>query len=165
MDKSIIFCFSSLHPSGFNKSQLEIREKNYDIALVWLLKTIPNNWDIIYNDNTLEQIDDLMNLSLKNNLKSDRIKVLLHKGNNGADNKGAGEHDMCKKCFNNIDFKQYKWIVYFTARHIIPTPWYFESLEKEWSSFDAIMSNPSFFYLDYTTSTPTKNLYNHSHKF
>ena len=97
MNKNIIFCFSSLHPSGFDKAQVEIREKNYDLALTWLLKSIPDDWDIIYNDNTLGHVDELTNISLKNNLNSNRIKILLHKNNLGSTNKGAGEHDMCKK--------------------------------------------------------------------
>ncbi len=158
MLKNIIFCFSSIHPQGFSKTQIIDRENNYNLSIEWLLKIIPKNWDIVYNENTLESINDLANTSLKDKLSN--VNIILHKNNEGQTNKGAGEHDMCRRCFNSIDYTQYNWIVYFTARHIIPNSWYFDNLEKDFQSFDAVMSNPKFFYLNYMQTDFTKNLYN-----
>lgn len=148
MKKNLILCFSSLRPSQYNSSMLEQREKNYDLALEWLLKSIPNNWDIIYNDNTLSSLNDLKNESLKKRLQNERIKLIFHKSNEGSKNKGAGEHDMCKNSFLEINPNDYEWISYFTARHIIPNSWYFDKIEKDLSNYECVMSNPKFYYLN-----------------
>lgn len=160
MHKNAILCFGSFHPSNMNNFQHNIREKNYEIALTWLLNSLPENWDIFYNENTLYNLNELQSENLKQQLSSKRVMLMLHNNNIGNINKGAGEHDMCKKCFNEIDYMKYNWIVYFTARHIIPNSWYFDKLSNDWNSYDAVMSNPDFYYLDYTRETSIINIYN-----
>lgn len=156
--KNLILCFSSIRPKHFNSEQLNIREKNYDLALEFLLKCLPDNWDVIYNDNTLSDISEIYNENLKSKLK--KITVVLHKDNEGSTNKGAGEHDMCRKAFLNNIHDKYNWVVYFTARHIINTPWYFNMLDGEWKDFDSVMSNPTFHYLNYDKLESANNNYN-----
>jgi hypothetical protein len=159
--KNLILCFSSLRPSQYSEDMLTSRESNYDLSLEWLLKSIPENWDIIYNDNTLNDLSELKNESLKNRLSDKRIKVVLHKTNEGSTNKGAGEHDMCRKSFLKINPEEYNWVSYFTARHIIPNSWYFNKLDTDWKEYDCVMSNPGFYYLsNYIQTTPTDGLYN-----
>lgn len=159
--KNLILCFSSLRPVQYSEQMLSERELNYDLALEWLLKSIPKNWDIIYNDNTLRDLDDLKNKELKNKLDSSKIKILLHNNNEGSINKGAGEHDMCKKSFDGINPEEYNWVSYFTARHIIPNSWYFNKLENEWKEYDCVMSNPGFYYLsNFEKIKSAENLYN-----
>jgi hypothetical protein len=161
MKKNLILCFSSLRPSQYNSSMLEQREKNYDLALEWLLKSIPNNWDIIYNDNTLSSLHDLKNESLKKRLQNERIKLIFQKVNEGSKNKGAGEHDMCRKSFIKINPEEYNWVSYFTARHIIPNSCYFDKLEKEFDDYECVMSNPKFYYLNNFEIVPSSaGLYN-----
>ena len=155
MKKNLILCFSSLRPSQYNFSMLNQREKNYDLALEWLLKSIPENWDIIYNDNTLNDLSELKNESLKSRLKNERIKIILHKDNEGSKNKGAGEHDMCRKSFIEINPEDYNWVSYFTARHIIPNSCYFDRLEKEFVDYECVMSNPNFYYLSNFEKIPS----------
>lgn len=159
--KNLILCFSSLRPSQYDESMLTQREKNYSLSLEWLLKSIPEKWDIIYNDNTLSSLSEIRNEELRNKLSSERIKIILHNDNEGSSNKGAGEHSMCKKSFMTIKPEDYNWISYFTARHIIPNSWYFEKLDSDWKNYDSVMSNPEFFYLtNYLKSDPTPGLYN-----
>jgi hypothetical protein len=159
--KNLILCFSSLRPSQYSEDMLTSRELNYDLSLNWLLKSIPDNWDIIYNDNTLSSLDELKNESLKSRLSSDRIKVILHNTNEGSVNKGAGEHDMCRRSFLKVNPDEYNWVSYFTVRHIIPNSWYFDKLDTNWKEYDCVMSNPGFYYLsNYTKTTPTNDLYN-----
>jgi len=159
--KNLILCFSSIRPSQYSEDMLTTRELNYDLSLEWLLKSLPDNWDVIYNDNTLGSIDELKNESLKNRLSSDRIKLVLHNNNEGDFNKGAGEHDMCKKSFLKLNSDGYNWVTYFTARHIIPNSWYFDKLESAWSTYDSVMSNPEFYYLNnYEKTAISKGLYN-----
>lgn len=146
--KNLILCFSSIRPIQYDPEMLKSREKNYDLALEWLLNSLPTNWDLIYNDNTLSDLSDIDNESLRERLKNDRIKLILHKNNEGIQNKGAGEHDMCRKCFLEVDPNDYNWVTYFTARHIIPNSSYFDKLENEWFEYDSIMSNPVFNYLN-----------------
>ena len=157
--KNIILCFSSLRPSNYQVDKLDSRESNYKLALEWLLKALPENWDIIYNDNTLEDLDELKNGELRNRLIG--MNTMLHKSNHGASNKGAGEHDMCKKSFLTINPEEYNWVTYFTARHIISNSLYFDRLEKECEEYDCIMSNPDFDFLsDYKHLISAPNMYN-----
>lgn len=159
--KNLILCFSSLRPNQYAQDMLSKRELNYDLALEWLLKSLPENWDIIYNDNTLQNLDEIQNESLKNRLNDKRIKILLHKNNEGSSNKGAGEHDMCRKSFIRINPEEYNWVSYFTARHVIPNSWYFDKLDSEWLEYDSVMSNPKFHYLsNYQKTSSTDGLYN-----
>jgi hypothetical protein len=159
MTKNLILCFSSLRPVGFSENMIQIREMNYDLALDWLLDSIPKNWDIIYSDNTIKNIDSIKNESLKNKLYN--INVMLHNNNQGSVNKGAGEHDMCKKAFLSVDHEKYNWVTYFTARHIIPSSSYFDKLDREYKEFECIMSNPGFDYLlNYKHLSPAQSLYN-----
>lgn len=159
--KNLILCFSSLRPSQYSEEVLQNREKNYDLSLNWLLKSIPENWDIVYNDNTIKDISDLRNISLIEGLKNPRIKLNLHNNNEGQINKGAGEHDMCKRGFSSVNPKDYLWVTYFTARHIIPNSWYFDKLDSDWSEYDTVMSNPGFNYLsNYLKVSSSPGLYN-----
>jgi hypothetical protein len=157
-DKNLIICFSSIRPSNYPLDKLKDRESNYNLSLKWLLKSLPSNWDIIYNDNTISSLDDIENDELRESLSN--LNVILHNNNIGSLNKGAGEHDMCKKSFSTINPKDYKWVTYFTARHIIPNSWYFDNLENKYDNYDAVMSNPSFHYLSYQYAKSDKNLYN-----
>jgi hypothetical protein len=144
--KNLIMCFSSLRPLQFTYDELILREKNYDLALDWLFKSVPENWEIIYNDNTLVSIDDLVFQPLKEKLS--RVnKLILHNDNHGEYNKGSGEHDMCKKCFSKLEAIDYEWVIYFTARHIIPNSGIFDSLISKYQEFDCVVSNPDFYYL------------------
>jgi hypothetical protein len=159
--KNLILCFSSLRPSQYDEKFLEDREKNYLLSLDWLLRAIPENWDIVYNDNTINSISDLKNHDLINLLNSKRINLFLHGDNEGSVNKGAGEHDMCKKSFSTINPDEYNWVSYFTARHIIPNSWYFDKLETEWNEHESVMSNPGFYYLsNYKYAESANGLYN-----
>lgn len=158
MDKNLILCFSSIKPTGPSTKHLPTREFNYDMALDFLLKNLPKNFELLYNENTLQSLDQISHPGLKSKLKG--LHVLLHNNNEGSVNKGAGEHDMCKRAWDSIQDKQnYNWVVYFTARHIIPNPWYFEFLERH-DDFDAVMSNPDFHYLNYRKSEAAPSMYN-----
>lgn len=157
-DKNLIICFSSIRPSNYPSDKLKDRESNYNLSLKWLLKSLPSNWDIIYNDNTLLSLNEIENEELKQNLS--KINLILHNDNIGNSNKGAGEHDMCKKSFITINPKNYKWVTYFTARHVIPNSWYFDNLENKYDNYDAVMSNPPFYYLSYQYIESEKTLYN-----
>jgi hypothetical protein len=160
--KNLILCFSSLRPSQYNEQILDDREKNYKLSLEWLLKSLPKNWDIIYNDNTLNDLSELKNEELKSLLSNKEIiRLFLHKTNEGSINKGAGEHDMCRKSFLEVDPEDYNWITYFTSRHIIPNSWYFDKLDTDWKNYECIMSNPEFYYLsNYSQVKSSDGLYN-----
>lgn len=159
--KNAILCFSSLRPAQYDENFLAYREMNYLLSLDWLLKSLPVNWDIFYNDNTVKEIGDIRNRDLIDLLKNERIRLIFHGNNEGFINKGAGEHDMCKKNFQDIDSEKYNWITYFTARHVIPNSWYFDNLDSVWSEYDSVMSNPGFYYLsNYKYSESSDGLYN-----
>ncbi len=157
--KNLILCFSSLRPNQLPKGSLKDREANYELSLKWFLKSLPENWDVIYNDNTISNLNELENESLRNMLSN--MNVILHNNNHGSTNKGAGEHDMCDKSFRSINPSEYNWVTYFTARHIIPNSWYFDKLVNELDEYECVMSNPVFDILtNYNHLVSAPNNYN-----
>lgn len=176
--KNLIVCFSSIRPENFGFNNLNLgqtfdlsdREKDYELALTWLLKVIPENWDIVYNDNTLNSLDEIQNKELKRLLKTGSLKVLLHNDNNASrftPNKkpfdiGIGYLTTCVNSFDCLNYEKYNWITSFTARHIITTPYYFDLVENKLQEYEIILSNPVHYYFDkkFPNKQPIGNWYN-----
>lgn len=158
MNKNLIFCSASFHIQNcINDS----RETEYLFCLKQLLRFIPDNFEIVVCDNTISQISDINNKELKE-LLNNKTKFLILNRNIGNKNIGMGELDELIFVSENINFKDYDKIVYFTLRKIVTNPWLFEkvnSIEKE-----AIISNPPILFLrnnyNFEYSPPTNDLYN-----
>ena len=90
------------------------------------------------------------------------IKFLILARNIGKQNIGMGELDELIFTSQNVDFKLYDKIVYFTLRKFVTNPWIFEKVNNLQKNI--LVSNPPFLTLkaDYSFnfSKPTSNLYN-----
>ena len=158
MNKNLIFCSASFHIQNcINDS----RETEYLFCLKQLLRFIPDNFEIVVCDNTISKISDINNKELKE-LLNNKTKFLILNRNIGNKNIGMGELDELIFVSENIDFKDYDKIVYFTLRKIVTNPWLFEkvnAIEKE-----AIISNPPILLLrnnyNFEYSPPANDLYN-----
>ena len=103
MKTDLLLAFSSFHVDSDPNCG---REDEYAICYEQLLRILPDNYFVIFVDNTVKDI---------NELKSDRLKNVLgqrckffYDDNIGKTNKGLGELDMLirvKKTFNLRDYK------------------------------------------------------------
>lgn len=156
--KSLIFCSAAFHINNCDNIK---REQEYLFCLKQLLRFIPSNFDIVVCDNTINTIDDVINNELKNILQHNVIFLILNR-NIGQNNIGMGELDELIHVYNNINFKEYDKIIYFTLRKIVTNPWVFEKVNQ--MTKHALISNPEFLHLDnnynFYYSPPAPNLYN-----
>ena len=155
--KHLIFCSASFHISHMDNIE---RENEYFFCLKQLKKMIPTNFDIVVCDNTISSIHDLNNKNLINELQNTRFMILDR--NIGLGNIGMGELDQLIYVSENIDFKSYDKIVYFTLRRIVTNPWIFEKVNN--MQKNALITNPPFLRLssDYNFyySPAADDLYN-----
>jgi len=158
LKKNLIFCSAAFHIQQCDNNK---RENEYLFCLKQLLRFVPSNFDIVVCDNTIKNIDNLKNNELKHILQNKTTFLILNR-NIGTKNIGMGELDELIHVYENINFRTYNKVVYFTLRKIITNPWVFEkvnSMEK-----NGLISNPIFLHLNnnnnfyYSPSTP--NLYN-----
>lgn len=157
--RQLIFCSASFHISSQPIIQ---RENEYYYCILQLLRVIPENYEIVICDNTITTISDIQLFELRQLLNKPNIKFLILARNIGTQNIGMGELDELIFTSQNVDFKLYDKIVYFTLRKFVTNPWIFEKVNNLQKNI--LVSNPPFLTLkaDYSFnfSEPTSNLYN-----
>jgi hypothetical protein len=163
--KQLIFCSASFHISSQPVIQ---RENEYLHCIIQLLRVIPKNYDVVICDNTISKITDIQLIELRNILCQSNIMFLILNRNIGVQNIGMGELDELIFTSQNIDFKLYDKIVYFTLRKFVTNPWIFEKVNNLQKKI--LVSNPPFLALNiynnvkdtynFSYSDPTINLYN-----
>ena len=157
--KHLIFASASFHIPNYNYL---LRENEYYYCILQLLRVIPENYEIVICDNTITTINDIQLVGLIQLLSKPNIKFLILSRNIGTQNIGMGELDELIFTSQNIDFKIYDKIVYFTLRKFVTNPWIFEKVNN--LQKDILVSNPPFLALrnnySFSFSKPTSNLYN-----
>jgi hypothetical protein len=157
--KHLIFCSASFHISSQPVIQ---RENEYYYCILQLLRVIPENYEIVICDNTIITISDIQLFELRQLLNKPNIKFLILARNIGKQNIGMGELDELIFTSQNVDFKLYDKIVYFTLRKFVTNPWIFEKVNNLQKNI--LVSNPPFLALkanySFNFSEPTSNLYN-----
>jgi hypothetical protein len=157
--KHLIFCSASFHISSQPIIQ---RENEYYHCILQLLRVIPENYEIVICDNTITTISDIQLFELKQLLNKPNIKFLILARNIGTQNIGMGELDELIFTSQNVNFKLYDKIVYFTLRKFVTNPWIFEKVNALQKNI--LVSNPPFLALrnnySFSFSEPTSNLYN-----
>ena len=166
---NLIFVSSSFNIYNNNNNNNNNRQNLYYFCIKQLLKVIPNNFDIVICDNTIQELNDLNNNNLKEILnieneitKKVNLKFIILKRSIGKKNIGMGELDELIYISEQIDFNNYNKIVYFTGRRIITNPWIFEQVNI--MKKNALISNPPILHINnnynFKYSKPTENLYN-----
>ena len=157
MSENLLLCFSSIY---VNSDVSRNREIEYQICYEQLLRVVPENFDVVYLDNTMDSPEDLS--SNVNKLKHilNNNKHLFRNNNLGAyGNKGVGELEMLIAASHHYPFESYDKICYFSGRKIITCPYVFDKtnyLKKE-----ALISNPPIFQIITGQEYPTNyELYN-----
>lgn len=143
MNLALAFC--SLRPSQYSEEVRDTRESEYLISLKQLKRVLPESFDLLICENTINDIEEIKNKELSDLLSESEMCAMGSDGNIGTKNKGLGEFAMLKSALDQTDIDKYENISYVTARRIFTCPYVFEkteNLEKQ-----ALLSNPDFLYL------------------
>ncbi len=162
-EKNLIFASASFHPNRkniiFKKKDILQREEDYLFCLKQLIRVAPDIFDIYIVDNTINDVDSLLNNELKVLLKDTNVMFTKESINKKTKNIGVGELKELFHLENNINFENYAKVCYFSARRFITNPYVFEktiNLKK-----DALLSNPDFIYLNgEVVKSEKKGMYN-----
>ena len=143
MNLALAFC--SLRPSQYSEEVCNTREKEYLISLKQLKRVLPESFDLLICENTINDVEEIKNKELSEFLSESEMCAMGSDGNIGTKNKGLGEFAMLKSALDQTDIDKYENFCYVTARRIFTCPYVFEkteNLEKK-----ALLSNPDFLYL------------------
>ena len=154
MPDNLVLVFSSFQVDSDPNRE---REEEYAICYEQLLRVLPENFTVLFCDNTVSDMSELKNERLKNVVK-DKLKM-FYNDNIGKTNKGLGELDMLVKARSKILFSFYDSVCYLSGRKLITCPYVFEKVLGLKS--DALVSNPPLFCLENGQPLPSgQNLFN-----
>ena len=144
--KNLALAFCSIKPKQVNSAVLQAREDEYGVCLRQLKRILPESFDLVICDNTIDDISDITNVDLIKAMHSSTTLPLGSKSNIGTVNKGLGELLMLKVALDSIDYSKYDNICYVTARRIYTCPYAFDKAAQ--LEADALICNPDFLYVD-----------------
>jgi hypothetical protein len=125
MKNHLLLCFSSF---VIPRDPLGSRMEEYAICYEQLKRIIPKNVSLIFLDNTITSINDIINQRLIGAIEES--SCLFYNDNIGLINKGMGELDMLVRAEKKLDFRAYDRIIYLTGRRFITCPYVFDRNEK-----------------------------------
>ena len=144
--RNLALGFTSLRPASLTENVCDAREDEYLICLKQLKRVLPDSFDLLVCENTIDDPDQLQNTELKELLSDTEMCAVGSESNIGTRNKGMGELLMLKTALDQTDLDQYENISYISARKVFTCPYVFERTERLEKS--ALISNPDFLFLD-----------------
>lgn len=132
------------------------RLKEYAACYKQLIRIIPNSFDLIFVDNSIDSLDVIDNPDLRSILSGQKL-ILTHI-NHGAFNKGVGELSMLCDVTQKVDLLTYENVCYCTGRKFFTCPYAFEKAES--TKCEAVVSDADYMFLDGTLLVSNKNMYN-----
>ena len=144
--RNLTLGFTSLRPSSLPENVCDAREDEYLICLKQLKRVLPESFDFIICENTIDDPQQIKNVELREFLAEEEVVATGSESNIGTSNKGMGELLQLKTALDETDIDKYENICYVTARRFYTCPYVFErteSLKKQ-----ALLSNPDFVFLD-----------------
>jgi hypothetical protein len=157
--RNLALAFCSIRPTQLSEEVCDAREQEYLICLQQLKRVLPESFDVVICENTIDDESQIKNRNLARFLSESEMIAVGSAANNGTKNKGLGELVMLKSALDNTDLDKYKNISYVTARRFFTCPYVFERTEK--LKKDALISNPDVVFLDGRFAETSKDgLYN-----
>ena len=144
--KNLALAFCSLRPVQLSEQVNDAREKEYLISLSQLKRVLPNSFDMVICENTIDNPQQIKNNDLRTFFENSEMCSLGSEGNIGTKNKGMGELLMLKTALEQTDLDNYENIAYVTGRHFFTCPYVFEKIEN--LEKQALVSNPDFYFLN-----------------
>ena len=157
--KNLALAFCSLRPVQLSEQVCDVRENEYLICLKQLIKILPESFDLLVCENTIDDPDQIKSEELRELLSETEMCTTGSGGNIGTINKGMGELLMLKTALDETDLDNYENISYITARRMFTCPYVFERTEN--LKKQALLSNPDFSFLNGSyLENPKDGLYN-----
>ena len=157
--KNLALAFCSLRPVQLSEQVCDVRENEYLICLKQLIKILPESFDLLVCENTIDDPDQIKSEELRELLSETEMCTTGSGGNIGTTNKGMGELLMLKTALDETDLDNYENISYITARRMFTCPYVFERTEN--LKKQALLSNPDFSFLNGSyLKNPKDGLYN-----
>ena len=144
--KHLALLFCSIRPEQLSEEVCDYREEEYYKSLLQFQRIIPNSFEIIVCENTVNSLDAYKNKDLSSLLSKTNLIMVGKENNVGSQNKGMGELIQLKVALDSIDTTKYQNISYVTARRFYTCPYVFERTET--MTKNALLSNPDFVFFD-----------------
>ena len=144
--KNLALGFCSIRPVQLPEEACDAREEEYLICLKQLKRVLPDYFDLLICENTIDELDQIKNPELRELLSESEVCATGSVGNIGTVNKGMGELLMLKSALDDTDLDKYENISYITARRFFTSPYVFERTEN--LKKQALISNPDFSFLN-----------------
>ena len=144
--KNLALAFCSIRPSQYPDNVCDNREKEYLRSLKQLQRVLPNSFDLLVCENTIDDASQIKNDELRDFLNDTEMCATGSESNMGTANKGMGELTLLKSGLDQIDPDEYENIAYVTGRQFYTCPYVFERTER--LEKDALLSYPDFVFLD-----------------
>lgn len=144
--KNLALAFCSIRPKQLTDSICDYRENEYFRSIQQIERILPDSFDLVVCENTIDDEKQLKNRELAEYLSNTEMVSLGSGGNIGTVNKGMGELLMLSSALEELDIDKYVNITYISARHLLTCPYVFERTER--LQKDAIISNPDFVMMD-----------------
>jgi len=144
--KNLALGFCSLRPIQLSEEVNDARENEYLICLQQLKRVIPDSFDLLICENTIDDPEEIKSNELRQFLSESEMCVTGSEGNIGTKNKGMGELLMLKTALEETDLDNYKNISYISARKLYTCPYVFERTER--LEKQALLSNPDLVFLN-----------------
>lgn len=154
--KSLVVVFSSFNLEKSTSDYNIERQKEYAACYRQLHRVIPENFDILFIDNSINSFDEIKSTELREVLSGSRL--LLTAQNFGERNKGVGELVMLIQSSQAVNFLEYEKICYCTGRKFFTCPYPFEKAIE--TNKEATVSNPDFQFLNGEFRSVAKNMFN-----
>lgn len=156
--KNLALAFCSFRPIQLSKEINDVRENEYYFCLQQLERILPESFDLVICENTIDD-EGQLSKEFQKYLSDKEIVAIGSEANIGTQNKGMGELVMLKEALSEIDIDKYENISYVTARRLYTCPYVFEKTES--LTKDALISNPDVVFLNGKFSKTHKDgLYN-----
>lgn len=154
--KSLVIVFSTFSVESRGEIYNIARQNEYVSCYGQLDRVVPSEFDILYVDNSIQNLEELKSNTLREFLKTKSF--ILTKQNFGGRNKGVGELVMLVQASQVVDFSKYHTICYCTGRKFFTCPYPFEKAIS--SDKEAVVSNPDFLFLDGRFREVAKGMFN-----
>ena len=144
--KNLAIGFASLRPHTLPEDVCDIREREYYVCMQQLVRVLPESFDLLICENTIDDPNEIKTQGLRDFLNETELCATGSESNIGTSNKGLGELLQLKTVLDQTDIDKYENVCYITARRFYTCPYVFErteSLKKK-----ALLSNPDFIFLD-----------------
>ena len=98
--KNLALGFCSLRPVQLPEDVCDARENEYLICLKQLIRVLPESFDLLVCENTIDNPDQIKNEELRDLLSETEMCVTGSESNIGTTNKGMGEILMLRTALN-----------------------------------------------------------------